>query len=493
MLKLFSFKSLKARTVRNKFNLIISLIIFILLFGLVNFWFGTKVLSGIRAYVGGEGLWSKAQKEAVNNLVKYSYSHDESDYRNYQKFTLVQKGDMQARLELNKPHPNIAIVQQGFVQGGNNPKDVNDLIFLYRRFQRVKYMSAAIQIWTQADKEYANQLAVGNQIHELVSTPLKVNTVQARSIQASELSSLLKQTYTTDTKLTVLENQFSATLGTGSRNIAANLIELTIIVTTVLGILTIVIAILIAKAIIRLDKLKTEFVSLASHQLRTPLTTINWYAETLLSESVGKLNEEQKKYLKELYGGAQRMDSLTSDLLKVSSLDLGTYASDIKTINVGETLKTTIKDQQLSIDQKGITLTTNIDPNLPTMQLDEHLLGVVFQNLLSNSVKYTPKGGQININVQSKKPNVLIHISDNGIGIPRSQQSQVFAKLFRADNAQNLSANGTGLGLYIVKAMVQRMGGSIWFDSTENQGTNFYVKIPLYDRHRAKRTGQKNV
>ncbi len=491
MPKLFSLKSLKKRTVQNKFNLIISLIILILLFGLLNFFSSMKIMSGIRSYVGGEGLWSKAQKEGVNNLIKYTNSHQESDYNNYINFTKVQMGDKQARLELDKPNPNIDKIRQGFIQGGNDPADVKDLIFLYRRFRHVSYMSSAIQTWTQGDQEIENLMTVGNQIHNLVSSPT-ANNAKQQAIRTTELTSLIQQTYEIDGRLTTLENQFSATLGNGSRNIARILLNITLLITGLLGVLTLIVAMLIAKAIIRLDKLKTDFVSLASHQLRTPLTAINWYAESLLSESAGGLNEQQKKFLKELYGGSQRMASLMNDLLQVSSLDLGTYTSAVKEVDVGETLKTTIKDLQLDINQKGVTLVTNIDPGLPKMKLDGQLLTVIFQNLISNSVKYTQKGGQIIVSTQYKKPNLLISVSDNGIGIPSAQQTQIFAKLFRADNAQKLNSSGNGLGLYIVKAMVQRMGGTIWFDSIENEGTNFYVKIPLYDRFRTKRGEQKN-
>jgi len=482
MPKLLSLKSLKTRTVQNKFNIIISLIIVILLFGLVNFWISTKIMSGIRSYVGGEGLWSKAQKEAVNNLVKYTNTHDESDYNRYQSFIKVPMGDKQARLELDKPHPNLAIVRQGFIQGGNNPKDVNDLIFLYRRFRHVSYMSAAISTWTRGDQEISSLLGVGDKIHQLISVPIKTGDTKLITARDSEIATLLDQTYDIDNRLTVLENQFSAQLGDGSRNINNILLYLTGISTTILGTLTLIVAILIAKALIRLDKIKTEFVSLASHQLRTPLTIIKWYGESLLSETQGELNQTQKKYLHELYDGGQRMSVLISDLLSASSLDLGTYKSRVSTVDVVKLLDTIVKDQQLDIQQKNISLTTDIDPGLSKVNLDDQFLTAILQNLLSNSVKYSRRGGRIHVGIQSKKNRLLIQVSDSGIGIPKTQQPQIFAKLFRAENAKQLSANGTGLGLYIVKSMVNTMGGSIRFNSVENQGTTFYVKIPTYGR-----------
>lgn len=479
----FSFESLKKRTVQNKFNIIISLIILILLFSLSNFWFGIKIMSSIRSYVGGEGLWSKSEKEGVNNLVRYSYSHNSADYQSYLNFIKVPLGDKQARLELNKSHPDMTIVKQGFIQGGNDPGDVNDLIFLYQRFRSVNYVSSAIETWTEGDQQIQVLINEGNQIHNLIqdwpATPTKAAAGQV------QLNNLLNQVYNTDKRLTVLENNFSAGLGAGSRSISHELVRLTVISTIVLGALTVLVAFWIGRAIIRLDRLKSEFVSVASHQLRTPLTSINWIAESLLTESKGKLNQAQKKAMGELYNSGQRMAALISDLLRASSLDLGTYKSEFEDIDAAEAVKVAIKDQKPALDKKKISITTNIGTDLPKANLDKQLLSIIFQNLLSNSVKYTPEGGKITIDIHAKKSNLLISVADNGIGIPHDQQAQIFSKFFRADNAKESDAgNSTGLGLYIVKAMVQMAHGSVWFESAENSGAIFYVKLPLYGGRR---------
>ncbi|HEY5806078.1 MAG TPA: HAMP domain-containing sensor histidine kinase [Candidatus Saccharimonadales bacterium] len=476
------FRTLKEQTVQNKLNIIIGLVILILLFGLLNFWFGMRVMSGIRAYVGGEGLWSKAEKAAIINLERYADSHDESDYREFLKNIEVQLGDKQARLEMNKPAPDMTVVRDGFIKGGNHPDDVEDMYFLYRHFRDVSYMKSAIQTWAEADQEIQNLLNVGNQIHELLSAPLPSNlaaAAQARQARAAELSSLLSQIYKIDARLTVLENQFSAILGEGSRWITKTLLTATITTTCLLGLLSLTVAIMIARAIVRLDRQKSEFVSLASHQLRTPLTAVKWSAE-LLARSADSLSPTQQKYIAKLHESSQRMAALIGDLLRVSSLDLGTYQSEEKEVKINGLLETAIYDQQKKIAQKNISLVTRIDPDVPVIKTDEQLLAIVFQNLISNSVKYSREGGRIEVNVAAKKEHLLIQVSDNGIGIPDKQQSQIFSKLFRADNAVEHSFNeGTGLGLYIAKAMVKRLGGKIWFDSVENSGSNFYVKIPL--------------
>lgn len=177
---------------------------------------------------------------------------------------------------------------------------------------------------------------------------------------------------------------------------------------------------------------------------------------------------------------SERMAVLIGDLLRVSSLDLGTYRLEEKEVDVNKLLETVIYDQRKAITHKSISLAVNVGPNVPVIKTDEQLLGIVFQNLLSNSVKYSRNNGKVEVSVIARKRSLLIRVSDNGIGIPAKQQSQIFTKLFRADNAVRYNfSKGTGLGLYIVKAMVGRLGGKIWFDSVENEGSNFYVKIPL--------------
>jgi len=487
-------KTLKRQTLQNRLYIIIGLVILILVFGLVNFWFGMRVMSGIRAYVGGEGLWSKAQKEAVSHLVRYSESRDESDYQKFVEFTEVQLGDKQARLEMDKPEPNDAVIREGFIKGGNHPDDVDDLIFLYRRFKNVSYMTSAIQTWTEGDQEIENLLRVGEHIHNLITNPIGATDPGVRAARTAELSLQAEEVYKTDTKLTVLENRFSATLNEGARGITSTLVRMTIIITCLLGLLSLTVAIMIARAILRLDRLKTEFVSLASHQLRTPLTAMNWSSETLLSpKTSGNLSPTQKKYVETLHTGGQRMADMIGDLLSVSSLDLGTYKPEETDVDIGEILATVLKDEQTTIQQKDITLTTNIDQNVPILWLDKQLVTVVLQNLVSNSVKYTPAGGQVTIGISLKKGHALVSVTDTGIGIPADEQPQVFTKIFRAKNAKKFSFDeGTGLGLYIAKAMVHRLGGSIWFDSVENKGSSFFVKLPVNKGHYGKSDEQKH-
>ena len=231
-----------------------------------------------------------------------------------------------------------------------------------------------------------------------------------------------------------------------------------------------------------IDKAKTEFVSLASHQLRTPLSTINWYTEMLLAGDVGKLSDKQDTYLREIYRGSQRMVSLVNALLSVSRMDLGTFVLEPEPTDFVRLIQTIIREQQFHIERKKIIVTTSFQDSLPLIHADGKLLSMVVQNILSNAVKYTPDNGTIDLTLTLiPSANTLrLKIKDTGYGIPLAQQEQIFTKLFRADNVREKETEGTGLGLYIAKTIIDNSEGRLWFESEENKGTTFYLELPPF-------------
>jgi PAS domain S-box-containing protein len=238
------------------------------------------------------------------------------------------------------------------------------------------------------------------------------------------------------------------------------------------------------------DRAKTEFVSLASHQLRTPLSAISWYAEMLMDGDAGKLNKQQMEFLSEIYQGNKRMVALVNALLNVSRIDLGTFAVEPTPTKIVEIAESVIKELQSQIETKEQKLVTDFD-ELPEMQLDVNLARIIFQNLISNAVKYTPEKGTVTVKVKKDSDKVVITVADTGYGIPKEQQERIFQKLFRADNVREKEADGTGLGLYIVKAILDNSGGDIKFVSEENKGTTFTATLPITGM--AKKDGTKGL
>ncbi len=228
----------------------------------------------------------------------------------------------------------------------------------------------------------------------------------------------------------------------------------------------------------QIDQAKTEFVSLASHQLRTPLTTVKWYAEMLLGNQIGSLTPKQKEYLNEVYGSNQRMINLVNDLLDVSRIDMGTFFAESEQIDLKELVENILKDYKPQISSKKLEINKTFDGS-SKIKIDSRMCRIILQNLLSNAIKYTLAGGKIDLKLNTSSNNLSIKITDNGMGIPADAQGKIFTKFFRAANVKEVDTRGTGLGLYLVKSLVEKAGGKLEFRSKENQGTTFEITVPL--------------
>lgn len=237
----------------------------------------------------------------------------------------------------------------------------------------------------------------------------------------------------------------------------------------------------------QVDKAKTEFVYLASHQLRTPLTAMNWYSE-LLGGNIPR--KAQLSYASEVRTAVKRMVSLINALLDVSRLEMGTFEGSEEKVDLEKAAKNVLKEVAPLVKAKKLNLKEKY-ADLQEIKIDPKLLRIIFLNIISNAVKYTPKGGWISLEVSRRsagdevggrvlpKECFLIAIADSGIGIPDDQKAKVFSKFYRAENAKAVDQEGSGLGLYFVKLVTDRLGADIWFSSVEGKGTVFYVSLPL--------------
>ena len=230
---------------------------------------------------------------------------------------------------------------------------------------------------------------------------------------------------------------------------------------------------------VKIESSKTEFVSLASHQLRTPLSTLNWYSEILLSGELGKLSKQQQQYTKEIYKASQRMIRLVNDLLNLSRIEMGKMTIQPNHINLKSIIEDITEDLQHDLKLRQLTLAIHYPDKKLELFGDQQIINIVITNLLSNAMKYSPKGGKVAIDISFKNAStVAIVVSDSGMGIPDADKSKIFTKFFRAENAKVSVSDGTGLGLYIVKAFVESAGGSISFKSSSH-GTVFTVLLPI--------------
>lgn len=237
-----------------------------------------------------------------------------------------------------------------------------------------------------------------------------------------------------------------------------------------------------------IDRAKSEFITLASHQLRTPISAISWLTEMMLAGDAGTFTPEQQEYVEQLQLTNQRSAAIVEAMLTISSLELGSLTIKPISVNLPLLIHSTLQAQiKLLGKHKQLHVSQHCDETLATTDLDPFVIKVILQNLISNAIKYTPRGGKLSIKaIRSQKTladnndTLLIEVSDTGYGIPKTEQAKVFTKLFRADNIKNKDTDGTGLGLYIVKALVEYVGGRLWFESAQDKGSTFSVLLPSH-------------
>jgi PAS domain S-box-containing protein len=228
-----------------------------------------------------------------------------------------------------------------------------------------------------------------------------------------------------------------------------------------------------------LDKLKSEFISIAAHQLRTPLSAIKWVMKMVLDEDVGKLNKEQTELMEKGYKSNERIIRLVNDLLNVSRIEEGRFGYTFEKQDFNKAIGAVIEWSESSIAKGKIKFKVNKPKKLPPVVYDKEKMNLVLQNLLDNAIKYTPEYGTIEINIEVAGKFLRVAVKDNGVGIPEKDKQKLFSKFFRAANVVRLQTEGSGLGLFIVKNIIEKHGGTISVDSKEGEGTEVSFKIPL--------------
>jgi PAS domain S-box-containing protein len=232
-----------------------------------------------------------------------------------------------------------------------------------------------------------------------------------------------------------------------------------------------------------IDRMKSEFISLASHQLRTPLSAIKTYSHMLVDGYMGEITAPQRKSLRTIISATNRMNELISTLLNITRIESGTIAVTPRQLHMDKVVDEVIKEVSLMAADKSISLSCvkSTTGNM-SIKTDSLILKEIITNLVSNAIKYTPDEGSVVITIKPRAHNVEVSVADTGWGIPKYAQDQIFSKFFRAHNIVKRETTGTGLGLYLVKGLLDRLGGKIWFVSDEGKGTTFSFSLPRAKR-----------
>ena len=520
-------KWIKNVSIAKKLYFVMGTMALLIVVELFTLWFSLNTLSSVRAFVAGEGLWSKAQKDAIYNLQKYSRTYSEKDYINYQKFLKVPLGDHKTLLELAKKNPTLENARKGFIEGRNHPDDVDGMIKLFTRFHDVSYINKAISIWIQADSTIIELIPIAEKLH---------NEIESESPSFEKVDDIISEIDPINDKLTMLGDNFSYTLGEGARwleNLILKILFLIALTVELSGLfLTISVSIGISRGIneiIRITskvakadfsdrskvyskdeigqlaiavnkmtddleeninqriqienelKQKTielmrsnneleQFAYVASHDLQEPLRMVTSYVQLLEERYKDKLDTDAAEFIAFAVDGTDRMRNLIHSLLEYSRVNkIRPYESiklDHLVDNVLQDLKNKIQDTNAKI---------KVD-KLPTIYGDPFLIAQLFQNLISNSIKFNDTlNPEIHITGKKVNDEYLFSIKDNGIGISKEYSDKIFVIFQRLHTKEKYP--GTGIGLAICKKIVEQHGGKIWLESKLGEGTNFYFTI----------------
>lgn len=532
-------KRLKDISIARKLYFTIGIMALLITVELCTLWFSINTLSSVRAFVNGEGLWSKAQKDAIYSLFIYAHSHDEKDYQDFRDFLKVPYGDNKTRLELLKPNPDLQVARQGFIEGRNEPVDVEGMLSLLTRFHKVSYLSKAIIIWGEAEQKLEEVIAISDRLHTMIIS---------KTATQEEIDKELDRAEIINRKLTKLEDDFSFTLGEGARWLEKIVLRLLLTLSLTIGTTSILITISVSRAIEKgikaiidgaalitkgllntrvevysrdeigtlatsfnhmidtlerntrnirelkeaEEKLKKEkqraedsekakqlFLAKMSHEIRTPMNAILGFAK-LLEESLE--TKEQQEFIHIIIKSGDDLLVILNDILDFSRMEAGKIVFENAPFNLRTIVQTTVLMMELKSKQKGIDLKYAVDDNIPEMLIGDSVrLNQVLLNLVSNALKFTEKG-EISISVNCVEPgedNLLLNfrVKDTGIGIPPEKQEKIFESFEQATNDTARRFGGAGLGLSIVKQLVTLQNGEVSVQSKPGEGSEFRFKL----------------
>jgi signal transduction histidine kinase len=222
-----------------------------------------------------------------------------------------------------------------------------------------------------------------------------------------------------------------------------------------------------------LDETKDDFISMASHQLRTPLTSVKGYLSMVLEGDAGDIAPKQRKMLDQAFISSQRMVFLIADLLNVSRLKTGKFVIEPSPINLAKTISDEVSQLKETAKDRSLELIYDKPADFPIVMMDETKIRQVVMNFIDNAIYYTPAGGKIHVQLLNNPNTIELRISDNGIGVPKREQPHLFTKFYRAGNARQARPDGTGLGLFMAKKVILAQGGAVIFESQEGKGSTF--------------------
>ncbi len=233
-----------------------------------------------------------------------------------------------------------------------------------------------------------------------------------------------------------------------------------------------------------IDEVKSEFISITTHQLRSPLSIINWCSIALLREDTGEINSEQKEYLEKIYSSTRDLIKITDVFLNTTMLDLEMFVFSPKKMSIKEVAEEVNRDFRRIAEKKGLNFYENYNESIDSIKIDPRVFKIIIKGIVSNAIEYTPKGGSIEFIARTEgEDNFFLEIGDSGCGISKDYQEKIFTKFYRTKEARNIKPYGTGLDLYLIKSLLSKIGGNIRVESPNpkfGKGTVFHIEFPTF-------------
>jgi signal transduction histidine kinase/ActR/RegA family two-component response regulator len=493
--------------------------------------FAMNTLSAVRAFVAGEAIWSKAQKDAVHNLERYVVTSNRRFYLQFLENLKIPAGDRVARLELEAPVMDMQKLRDGFLAGGNHPDDIQSVVNLMRRFSDVPHVQKAVAAWREGDSLIDELQLLGVQIDNEVSKGIRKRNNQ-------KISEALDEIYVLNQKLTAVETDFSNTLGAASRWVegllAAFLILLVITIegtglgltfifsrrlTTDLQQLNVVadkvgngefdvdvpvnskdevgqLALSLKHMVSNIQQLiddkrtavhasqtKNLFLANMSHEIRTPLNAILGFTELMRDPELS--DSDKIHYLDIIKRTGNNLATIINDILDLSKVEADQMEVETEVFSLSQLMQDLYLLLGMRAKEKGIEFKIQKKGEVSEcIQTDPGRLRQVLLNLAGNAIKFTERGS-VNLSYEVRGHYLFFTVKDTGKGIPKTQLNSLFKPFSQGDSSVSKKFGGTGLGLILSKKLAQLMGGDIGLlESTYQRGSTFYIKVayqPVYE------------